>query len=212
MSGIGLGLLETGILEAVAIFGITPRSIGGIKLDVTIQETGIDEMTVTEHPVEQSAAISDHAFKKPARVVIRAGATNSHDVLGSALGNLLQGGSVGSAISGAFNSASVIDIYKKLLALQASAKLFTVITGKRSYDNMLMVSLVQETDKRSENALMVTCAFQELILVQTSVTPVGVPAAQADPASTQDVTNTGTQVLGPAPNFNPAAAGDFAPS
>lgn len=203
-----IGFLETAALEAVAIFGTVPRNIGGIKLQVTVQETGTDEMEVTSHPVEQSAAISDHAFKKPARVTIKGGVSDSSlSAIGGTISNLLAGGSLQDALA----SDHAVDIYNKLLALQATADLFTVVTGKRTYKNMLMVSLTQDTEKRYETTLMVTCVFQELILVQTSVTAVAPPASQADPASNSGVSNTGTQTLGPAPNYNAAAAPAGAP-
>lgn len=184
MSSLGLSALESLGLQAIAIFGNTPRSIGGITMDITLEETGVDEMAVTEHPVEQSAAISDHAYKKPARLTIRAACSNS-------------------SLAALLSPTYVIDTYNKLLALQAGAKLFTVVTGKRTYKNMLMTSLSITTDKRYETTLMVTAVFQELIIVQTSVTAVSAPASsQADPASNSSVTNNGTQTLQPAPAYN----------
>ena len=41
------------------------RSIGGIIPDVTIEEVHTDEIELTQHPVQQGAAITDHKFKKP---------------------------------------------------------------------------------------------------------------------------------------------------
>src|SRR6516165_2153430 len=45
------------------IFVPYPRSVGGIVAQVWISEQERDELHITEHPVEQGAPISDHAYK-----------------------------------------------------------------------------------------------------------------------------------------------------
>lgn len=49
------------------------RNIGGIVAEVTVKEQGRDDLTITSHPVERGAAISDHAFKNPATLTLQAG-------------------------------------------------------------------------------------------------------------------------------------------
>src|SRR5260363_358530 len=49
------------------------RSIGEIVPNVVIEEVHQDALTITEHPVEQGAAIADHAYVRPAEVVMRCG-------------------------------------------------------------------------------------------------------------------------------------------
>lgn len=47
------------------------RSIGPIIANITESERHHDEIRITDHPIEQGAVVSDHAFKVPAEVTIR---------------------------------------------------------------------------------------------------------------------------------------------
>lgn len=149
-----------------------PRSIGGIIANVTVEEEGVDELTITKHPVEQGASITDHAYKQPARLTLRVGWSNS-------------------SLEAGFDSNYVIDVYNKLLALQVAANPFTVVTGKRQYTNMLMESLRLRTDPDSELALDVIVVCQEVIIVQTTPTSVPPLANQAAPELTAPTQNLG---------------------
>jgi hypothetical protein len=161
-----LGAAPTLILPA--------RSIGGLIATVTVHEHHIDELIITEHPVEQGAAISDHAYKRPSEVRIEAGWDGS---------NNLQ------------------NVYQQLLTLQANRVPFAVYTGKRMYTNMLVGSLSVETDETKENVLMVTAICRQIILVTTSTvqTPASTsPSVQTQPQATAPVQNQGSQNAAPA--------------
>jgi hypothetical protein len=152
------------------------RSIGGFPAQVVIEEVERDELTITEHPVEQGAPIADHAFKRPSEVTIRAGwsATEAGDL-----------------------SADGGGIYSILLRMQAALQPFNVFTGKRSYKDMLIASLAVETDEKSEFALMATITCRQIILVSTSTTSVSGSSSDAanhtDPQSTAPSSDSGTQ-------------------
>lgn len=162
--------------------------IGGIHAQVTIEEEHYDELVVTQHPVEQGAAITDHAFKNPAKLLVRAGWSRS------------QGPSDLSAPSG---------IYGKLLALQAGRQPFDVYTARRAYINMLMTSLEILTDRTTRHALMATIRMQEVILVSTSTVstgPTGMsssPSNQGNAGTTAQPQSMGSQTLGMPYLFNP---------
>lgn len=47
------------------------RSIGPIIANITENERHHDEMRFTDHPIEQGALVTDHAYKLPAEVTIR---------------------------------------------------------------------------------------------------------------------------------------------
>lgn len=180
---IGASIIGTAILGFINAILIGPRSIGGFEADVTIEEHHHDELAITEHPVEQGAAIADHAYKRPSAVVIKAGWSNS-DPFG-------------------FGSANrVRDIYDGFIALQASRQPFVVITGKRAYTNMLISRLSVSTDEKTENALMMTCECREVIMVSTQTVTVPDASKMKSPEINGATQNTGTQQLAPAPNFN----------
>lgn len=161
------------------------RSIGGLTADVTVEEEHDDRLTVTEHPVEQGAAISDHAFKNPARLVIRVGYSNSSPQAGG-------------------NSAYVNEQYDKFLAFQVARDLLTVYTARRTYKNMLITGLGLTTDVNTENSLLLTVSLQEIILATTQTVQVPSNDVQTMPQKTATPVKTGTKQA--APVVNPPVA------
>lgn len=158
------GVVE-GLLSPVLFL---QRNIGGFVADVTIEEDHTDEVMITEHPVERGASVSDHAYKVPARVIIRAGWSNSSSF---ALGNPFY----------------VQLVYNQMLALQASLQPFSITTGKRVYNNMMMRRLSILTDEKNENALMATFECQEILIANTQT----VSSGAGDPTNMQDPVNNG---------------------
>lgn len=179
-----VGNIALDVLSSLAL--IRPRIIGPFIANVTVEELHRDELIITEHPVEQNAAITDHAYKKPSSIIIRAGWSNSSE---QALGN----------------PNYVQEIYQLFLVLQASRQPFDVITGKRFYTNMLMQSLSVRTDEKTENALDMVVECREVILVTTQTSQLASPANMAAPQTTSPTTDTGAATVIPAPNFNASA-------
>ncbi len=155
------------------------RSIGGIIAEATVKESAQDELTITTHPVERGAPITDHAFKNPAMLTVTVG-WSAANVEGRDLG----------------------DIYDELLATQVNATLLVVQTGKRLYENMLIRSLRSDTDQTTENVLLVTIQLQEIILVDTLQVTMPPNANRAAPQSASGVADTGTKAATAAPNAN----------
>lgn len=160
------------------------RSIGGFTADVTIEEDSSDELEITQHPVEQGADITDHAYKRPARLVVHAGWSDSS---AAALGDQ--------------NYSAAM--YAKLLSLQASRELFDVQTGQRFYTNMLLHSIRKITNRETEFALLVELGLQQVIIVPTQVTNVPPTQYQKTPQKTGATISKGSKTLQSAPNYNP---------
>lgn len=177
---IGIGSLVNTALQVLPVL-FSPRNIGGFVANVTIEEQHIDRLAVTEHPVEQGASITDHAYKQPARLTIRAGWSNSSP---QALGNPFY----------------IQTIYQSFIALQASRQVFDIITGKRAYTNMLIETLIETTDKEHENAMMLVLECKEIIMVNTQTVTVP-PAANMTNPSINAATN---QIGTVSPTSNPA--------
>lgn len=121
------------------------RSIGGIIPDVIIEEVHTDEIELTQHPVQQGAAITDHKFKKPMQLKM-------------------------SVLFG--KDTDINDVYKKLLDLQTSDELLTITTGRRTYKNMQIKSLQVTTNKETNSILSVTADLTEVIIVSVTITNV----------------------------------------
>jgi hypothetical protein len=139
------------------------RSIGELFPDVVIEESHEDGLEITEHPVEQGAAVNDHAYKKPETVTIRAGVSDSNS---------------------AGNDKAAQEYYDKLLDLQKRREPFDIVTRRRLHKNMLLESISVVTDANTENALIFTAECREVILVRTQVTSVPPRKHQANAAKT----------------------------
>lgn len=148
--------------------------VGIITPDVTIEEHHSDGLAITEHPVEIGAAITDHSFKRPSEVTMKLGWSNSSPNAGS--------------------ETYVREVYAKLLAAQNARQPMSVVTGKRTYNSMLIAELNLRTDAATEYALMIDAVFREIILVSTQAAAVPPQDAQASPSSgTSPVVDQGTQ-------------------
>lgn len=150
---------------------------GSIVLaQATVEEKHTDDLEITEHPVELGASITDHAFKRPAEIVIQMAFSNTPSI-----------------ISEQDKYADPFDVkkaYQKLLKLQESRTLLHIETGKRRYDNMLIKGLVTTTDNKTENAMFITVLCRQIIIVKTQT--VELPkAVQATPAVTASPVNRG---------------------
>ena len=89
---------------------------------------------------------------------------------------------------------AVREVYEEMLALQKEREPFEVTSGKRTYRNMLLASIIQQTDERSENVLLVTARFREVIIVSTETTSAP-KSAQATPSKTGSTTQSGSRQL-----------------
>ncbi len=147
--------------------------IGDIKVNVIINETTTDTLTVTKQPVQQGASITDHSFLEPV--------TFQHTIYFAA-----------PQITGGDSLAAV---YQKLLTLQSARVPFTIVTPKRTYTNMLMTSLSQTTDARSENNLAINASYQQIILVPVLATTVPARTFQKNPGSTGATVDTGNKSM-----------------
>lgn len=166
------------------------RRLGSIRAQVTIEEQHTDELVITQHPVEQGASISDHAYKQPAMVTVRCGWSNSGL---QSLGSIVTSAYSAIADGGELKLNYIKGVYEKLLKLQESRIPFDIMTGKRSYKNMLFSSLSNTTDQTTENTLMITAVCQQVILVQTRVVTVPPREVQKNPASNAPVEDKGTK-------------------
>lgn len=169
---------------------ITPqRTFGTINVDCTLEENHVDQVAITDHPVEIGANVSDHAYVLPQEVTIRAGWSNS-------------------SAAASDDEGYIGSVYEQLLALQQSRTPFDIQTGKRAYTSMLCRSLAVKTDMTTEAVLAVTAICRQVILVATQVTQTATPAAnQANPAQTAGVANGGAKTLLPVTTQVPAPVG-----
>lgn len=189
--------MSTGIAAAALTAGTTVanvllrdgRKLGSIIPNVVIEEVHSDTLTITEHPVEQGAPITDHAFKNPAELTMRIGWSASSLALDSVVTSVVDSVKAGKLTTPKIKS--VRDIYEDLLKLQDSRQPFDVSTGKRLYKDMLIKALGTTTDLSSENSLIVNVVLRQVIIVQTKAAKLK-PETQRKPGLTAPAVERGT--------------------
>lgn len=204
-----------GFVAAAAQLGLSAiqvkpkRALGPFSGYVVLEEIHHDTLEITNHPVELGASIADHAYMRPSELTLKGGYSDSPSLSGTPLlddvNAPVQG--VQSLVTGN-NASQVRDMYAKLLALQRARVPFDVLTGKRTYKNMLVRSLSITTDKATESTLMFTADLVEVIRVSSQVMAIASTPAdlQAAPRETQPVVGQGLKGLLPGVSYNASAA------
>ncbi|AWJ93324.1 hypothetical protein Sp245p_26240 (plasmid) [Azospirillum baldaniorum] len=155
-------------------------AISSLAPQVVVEEQHLDQLRLTQHPVEVGAQITDHAFKLPARLRIRAGWSFAN----------------AAGIAAMFlpvppDTSYLTDLYDTLLKIQTQRAVVTVVTGKRRYTNLMLETLAVRTDEKSENVLWVSAEFQEVLFARVQTVTVPDPSVQKAPQATAAPVNNG---------------------
>ena len=105
----------------------------------------------------------------------------------------------------AFYGASQI-LFDIDLSLQEKRTLVSLVTGKRTYKNLLLEELEVQTDQRTENVLSFTAIFKTLLFATTTTAPVPSANVMTNPAANASTTSLGQTSLLPGSNINSGAA------
>lgn len=167
---------------------LEPTDLGGtvtgeaIIPDVVISEMHSDEVSVTMHPVDVGAQISDHAFRQPATVVCIFGWSDSSRLVNSLFdGSLFRG------------MDSVNEVYDRLLALKDQRQPLKLSTAKRVYDNVIITKITTTTTVDTENSALIEVTFQEILIAQPKEVTLA-SIKQASPSRTASLKNAGQRI------------------
>jgi hypothetical protein len=181
--------------RSISVQGTTPEGVSRtIIADVTVEEDMRDELDITDHPVEGTGRgttyISDHALQASRRAGHPHGVHEQPD----------QQPVFEWRNQRHQQHRGERDFREQQRgAIQPTARasgqplLCKIVTGKRTYVNMLLAALSVITDVRTENALIATARFREIILVLTRIVQVQTPDQYTKP-----ITNRGQISLIPA--------------
>lgn len=150
---------------------IEPTTLSGqvtgeaIIPDVVISEAHTDDVTITKHPVDTGANISDHAFAEPAMITCTFGWSDSSRLINELMSGIASGGLSGAA--GAVQSLlkgkeTTKDVYAKLLELKNKRTPLKLSTSKRVYDCVLIQHLQTVTSVDTENSAIIEVTFVEI--------------------------------------------------
>lgn len=136
-------------MESVATMIVSP-TFGNFVFDAVFSTDHSANLTVTQHPVQSGASISDHAYMEPDEVSIEIGMTD-----------------VASDATSAGTSRSV-NAYTQLRAIMEQREPVTLITRLKTYQNMIITSMSAPDDYKTMHALRVSVYFQQINIVSVS--------------------------------------------
>jgi hypothetical protein len=188
---------------ATLVFSNTPTVLGSLEVDCTLTEVHTAENDVTEHPVEDSASISDHIRPKQRSFSMSGLISGSpNPVQGTSRvveaqtpdgGVIRVNTSVPEDVER--NAAARLEEARAtLMRIRDNGELITVTTGIEAYDNMALKSLVFERDGRTGEALRFNATFvqvETVTLQTTRLEVVSEPKAKAKRVDGKKATTAG---------------------
>lgn len=141
-----------------------------VEIDSIISELHGLSSTVTDHPVEKGANISDHARPEPDMVHLECLITNHPFSQNQQERPIRQGSTTitSNQPEEVPDRASVT--YEQLKVLRDTSALLTVQTTLRQYDSVVLQSLTAPRDSGTFNALRFTASFKTIRVVQNKFT------------------------------------------
>lgn len=130
-----------------------PRFLGPVLLDVVLEEEHFSDLAITENPIEFGADVADHAYIEPKRLRMRCaiGTTRSIGVLHAGMA-----------------SQRVAQSYEAILRLQAEKEPFSIVSGLRLYENMLIEHVNVFRDHMNAAILDFDVGVREVIIVESA--------------------------------------------
>jgi NDP-sugar pyrophosphorylase family protein len=155
------------------------------QANVTIEEVLTDELEITEHEVQQGAQISDHAYKKQSTIMLRCLYSDDAQFLSSAIFNFV------TRKKKLSNDAA----YEMLLEFQKDIIPLKVVTGKRTYTNVLIKTLTQVNDRDTNKVLSINIELKELFVVTIQKVTLPPREVQKIPEQTDSTKDSGKKIL-----------------
>lgn len=200
--------------------GLQSRDL--LIVDVTTSEVTSKEAEVTSNPVEEGPDVNDNVRIKPVTIQVdgfvseaplnlQASIQGLAGAAGGAVGNLAGGfgGAIGRVAAGfgaklLMNSQDPSQAAREFLEkLMDEKKLVTVVTKRKAYNDMIMVSLTFPRDTSTGQGLKFQARFQKINIVTAQVVqisrlakPISHSAAPKSKLGNQSPSNPTDQVQG----------------
>ena len=144
-------------------------SIGDVVIDATLSEVIDYSSSVTEHPIENKTAISDHIFKKPLKVKIEGYITDSPIRLMGLFDTPLQSNSLSSLIDNikqaspfSTDARPSSEAYFALKQLYEQRSLITLVTKLEIFEDMTIERLSFSNDEDTGGRLYFTAELKQV--------------------------------------------------
>lgn len=175
-------------------------NIGGYFFDAILR-TNHSEMTrLTRHPVQNGAALSDHAYDEPSRLTMEVAMSDAMDqrVAGQFKGPHFVAVELGNPNTGLVGGGQKsISAYQVLKSLKKARQPLMVVTRLETYRNMLIASLNAPDDVTTAAGLRCTVILEQIIMAD-------VPMVTVKTSSRPQV--TGSTAKGAVQPVNPSAS------
>ena len=137
-------------------------NIGGLFFDGIMSTETEEQLTITSHPVQSGANISDHAYREPTRITME----------------IIMSDVMACRQPGQFNSFfdKSVSAYRRLLDLQRSRIPVSVTTRLGTYKNMLIESVSAPDDVNTRDGLRCSVSMREVLVAKVGVTKVSARA------------------------------------
>lgn len=140
----------------------------GIVVDASVSEDHVSSCEPTDNPVEGGAKITDHVQLNPKQLTVE-GVISDSPLGFAVIGNIQN---IARAVATVFgNSVRSIDAYNELVELQESRIPFTVVTGLKRYENMILMNLTVPRTVQTGRAIHFKAVMREIVIVNSEVTP-----------------------------------------
>ena len=150
------------------LFIRTQKSIGGIQLDAVISESHVNEVSLTNNPVEFGAEITDNAVVQPKQINILAEVSDTP--LGvAALGQIVD------LVTGLFGTSTTDNItrsnaaYNAIIQLQEEREPIEIQTKLKLYTNMIITNVGVQQDKNTSRIVRMSIDLQQVIITESEI-------------------------------------------
>jgi len=143
--------------------GFTVEGVVELEADLTISESHQRGADVTTHPVESGATISDHVILQPERLSLEGFVTDTPAAVFAA------------------NQGRTQDAFDTLEELWREGDTVTIVTGRKTYENMVIVDL--QLPRERPTSMNFSMELQHITVVETETAQI---AGGGDPANAAD--------------------------
>lgn len=154
--------MTTPVLTANATVIAPPLgwNINGMEFDAWLRLNHNTSLTITQHPVETGANITDHSYRNQKRFSFDIGMTDTVNtsLIFGFIANIFTKGSDRS-----------VNAYNALVAMQESRQLLTLDCKYGGYDNVLIESIDVTDDYQTKNALKATINLVQVFITTTKI-------------------------------------------
>jgi len=168
--------------------------ISSIKIDTFLSEDHSYSSSVTTSPIENGAFVNDHIIKDPFTLSVNGYVSNIATIGIGVLDQIIptqQLAAVAGIPSGLQGKNKAKDAEAELVRLRNDKEIFTVVTGLRSYKNMVITNVSFPRSSSTGSGLEFNATFQQVEIAKIVI----VALDPEDEEAVQDTINKGKQEL-----------------